>query len=96
MELSSSDGILLFPPDLFLWAKLLFELRHPTSHFLEPRRLRDDAPRFPTSTDLDNLIKLVLNACQGIIFANDQCIIALSSMKRFLAMGRMHMTFSTI
>lgn len=61
----------------------------PRSHYVgrdvERGRLRPDAPRFVTRRpDLDNIIKLVADALQGLAFHDDSRIVWLDASKRWV------------
>jgi Holliday junction resolvase RusA-like endonuclease len=60
-----------------------FVFSRPPSHFNNDGSLREDAPRFPLVSDVDNMGKLVLDALEGILYPNDKRIIDLRLIKSY-------------
>jgi Holliday junction resolvase RusA-like endonuclease len=46
--------------------------------------VKDTAPFFPSSKDIDNLIKFIFDAMQGIFFNNDSAIVEINATKNYV------------
>lgn len=70
-----------------------FVFARPSSHLTSRGGLRVSAPRFHTNMpDVDNLVKLVLDALNGEFYRDDRQVIAISARKRFAAPGEVSST----
>jgi hypothetical protein len=79
----------LFSPQASLAVTLILRLRRPLSHFRSSKResctLKANAPASLTSvtrTDVDNLAKFVLDACNGLLYDDDRQIQSLHVIKQ--------------
>ena len=67
------------PMDCAIGLKVIFCFRRPQSHFGTGKnagRLKDSAPRYHTKRpDLDNLVKFVEDALQGVFFVDDKQVV---------------------
>ena len=77
----------IFKEDEYLAVTLLFRLKRPKSHFIGskpgPGRLRPTSPGklHTTRTDVDNLVKFVLDSLNDLVYADDRQIISLHAAK---------------
>jgi Holliday junction resolvase RusA-like endonuclease len=46
--------------------------------------LRDRHHRYPSSKDTDNMVKFVMDALHGVMYANDNCVVSITATKYFL------------
>lgn len=66
-----------------------FFFPRPKAHFSvqpngEPWPIKSNAPKFyPHAPDLDNCVKLVLDALQGTAYQNDSCVIHIATTKMY-------------
>lgn len=68
----------------------VFFLPRPLNHYTgkgERKRVRDDAVDYPQRKDVDNLLKFVMDALQGILYSNDNCLTKVTIIKRFPCAG---------
>jgi len=64
-----------------------FAFPRPKSHYLRGQ-LRDAAPQWHRSRpDVDNLLKLVLDALNGIAYGDDAQVVAITGQKRYCAVN---------
>lgn len=79
----SADDILSGP----VFADATFYVKRPKAHYRTGKhsgRLKDDAPRYPTSRpDIDQYIKLMFDACNEIVWLDDSQVVTQSSAKRY-------------
>jgi Holliday junction resolvase RusA-like endonuclease len=73
-------------PSTGLAVSIYFRIRRPNNHYVGGRRLvgniRTDMARIrPTGGDLDNLLKFILDALNGILYTDDKQVIAIKTMK---------------
>jgi len=69
---------------------LEFVFARPASHTTSRGALRASAPPLHTNKpDVDNLIKLVLDALNGTFYADDRQVVAVQASKRFAAPGEL-------
>eukprot|EP00978_Attheya_sp_CCMP212_P021248 scaffold61898_cov35-Attheya_sp.AAC.1 len=83
----------VFGDNTFLEVNCWFVIKRPISHFNHDGTLRLGAQRFPTSSDVDNLVKLVLDALQGILYRDDRCIVVLFAGKSYPSENDPHTNF---
>jgi Holliday junction resolvase RusA-like endonuclease len=61
--------------------KLIFHFKRPKSHYVDGCLLLD-APTFVTKVpDLDNIVKLVLDSLQGVVYTNDSVVSSIGCKK---------------
>lgn len=74
---------------------IVFRLKRPMNHFIgnkpgpgriRPIHLKDDGSHtirtlYPSRTDIDNLIKFVLDSMNGVLYVDDRQIVSLSSLR---------------
>ena len=71
-----------------------FIIPRPKAHYGTGKnclKLKASAPRDPTTAntgDLDNLLKAIWDACEGILYANDSQIVRVSSVKVYAKPSR--------
>lgn len=81
------NSLLLFPEGEYLAATILFRLKRPKNHFISNTpgidRLKAKSPDFlhPSRSDVDNLVKFVLDAFNGILYSDDRQIVRLCTTK---------------
>ena len=56
--------------------------------FVKPKSIRKGTTQKTTKPDVDNLMKLVLDAMQGIVYLNDANIVELTGVKEFSLIDR--------
>eukprot|EP00978_Attheya_sp_CCMP212_P043897 scaffold294437_cov30-Attheya_sp.AAC.1 len=83
----------VFGDNTFLEVNCWFIMKRPISHFNHDGTLRLGAQRFPTSSDVDNLVKLVLDALQGILYRDDRHIVVLFAGKSYPSENDPHTNF---
>ena len=82
-----NNSLLLFPEGEYLAATILFRLKRPKNHFISNTpgkgRLKAKSPDFlhPSRSDIDNLVKFVLDAFNGILYSDDKQIVRLCTTK---------------
>lgn len=80
-------GGVMFPRGVPLSVSITFNMRRPALHFVNrdrSRGLRSDVPTsFVTIPDLDNLIKLVLDGLNGIVFDDDMQVVTVHAHKSY-------------
>jgi Holliday junction resolvase RusA-like endonuclease len=87
---AAREVLFLFPGDnpvfdenTYLEVNCWFVLKRPRKHFCADGSLRVDAPKYPIQSDIDNLVKLVLDAMQGILYHDDRRIVVLFAGKAY-------------
>ena len=76
----------VFQPGIRLMAKLIFKIPRPNSHFVGGQRggaIRAEfrCPFSPSLGDVDNYVKFVLDALNGVLYHNDRQIHALIAVR---------------
>lgn len=67
-----------------LLARLEFRVLRPQGHYRSGRysdQLKTAAPTFPARRDLDNMVKFVLDALNGVAYGDDSQIVRLEALK---------------
>ena len=83
----------------YVTVKLTFLIRRPQSHFVCGDRNRGFRPQYedamPTTTgDIDNYVKFVLDAIEGIFFGNDRNVVQVSAIKLYCNRRRGRVIFN--
>lgn len=61
-----------------------FYFNRPKSHYASETQVVLDAPKYVTKTpDVDNLVKLVLDSLQGVVYKDDKVVSVISAEKRW-------------
>jgi Holliday junction resolvase RusA-like endonuclease len=92
LQVTGADSLPIFPRNTHLRLDLLFEIPRPNSHFTRQGRLKPNTPCFPTDTDIDNLVKFVMDAMQGVVFFDDRTIVIISAAKVYAQQDRIGKT----
>ncbi len=80
-----------------LHATLEFHFARPKSHVTPKGRLRKSAPVEHLQTpDIDNLIKYVFDALNGVYFMDDKQVIQVTALKRWAPVARTCVSFSSV
>lgn len=74
-----------------LEATLVFRMCRPRSHYRSGRYahlLKENVPRFHTArTDLDNLVKLVLDSINEVAYEDDRQVVSVKAVKEYCNRG---------
>lgn len=85
-----ASSVLYSRKEIAVEMSLVFSLKRPLAHFISnkrgPGRVRQNAPKSTSASarpDIDNLVKFVLDAMSGVLYADDCQVTTLHTVKVF-------------
>lgn len=73
-----------------------FLYMRPQSHFTTKGALRKGAPRFPSRSDLDKLVRAVMDGFTGVVYVDDGQVVKLNAGKEYGNVAGAELTWHTI